>query len=281
MARHALLLLMVLFAANCVRATPSLDVIELVRNRDFNSLEAHFNAIQSSFEQGKTDEYALLDSFRPFYTRTDVLSDELKEWTDAHPKSYVAHLARGTYYRKLGELNRGTSVSRDVPRAAMNYMDQVFEISEKELTTALPLRRNPYLAVLNLLNIARYRSDTVASDRYLAEGNRLLPGNMLVRARYLDHLKPRWGGSYAAMAAFVQRSKLEGVDAANLGLLSAMINDDKGFVAQTNGNLELAVATYKLALSQAEHANPRLQRDYLSAATFACQRGALGSVRCP
>jgi tetratricopeptide (TPR) repeat protein len=279
MTRHLLLIL--LFASTWVRADASVDVLALIRARDFTSLEAHFSSVQSSFEKGSTDEYGLLDAYRPLYMQSDVISEELAAWTAKFPKSYFSHLARGTYYRKLGELNRGTKFSSQVPDSTMSYMEQVFDISEQELKTAMPLSRNPYLAALNLLNIARYRSDTEASDHYLAVGNKLLPGNMLIRARYLDHLKPRWGGSYEAMTAFVERSKAQGLDSANLGLLSAMIIDDQGLIAQTGGNLELAAEKYKLALSQAKNANPRLQADYLASATYVCRSGMLGDLQCP
>ncbi len=281
MARHSLFLLILLCASAWVRAETPIDVVSLIKARDFTSLEAHFGAVQSSFEQGKTDEYGLLDAYRPLYMQRDVLSEELKAWTTQFPKSYFAHLARGTYYRKLGELNRGTAVASEVPTSTMSYMNQMFEISEQELKTAMPLSKNSYLAALNLINIARYNSDKKASDRYLAAGNKLLPGNMLLRARYLDHLKPRWGGSYEAMTAFVKRSKAQGLDSSQLGLLSAMINEDQGFVAEAAGDLELAVKKYKLALFQAQDANPRLQRDYLNAAVYACQSGALGDMKCP
>ena len=39
----------------------------------------------------------------------------------------VALLARGTYYRKLGELNRGTGYAASVPDGALSYMDSALE----------------------------------------------------------------------------------------------------------------------------------------------------------
>jgi tetratricopeptide (TPR) repeat protein len=270
-----------LAACTCVHAQQSIDVLALVHQRDFGSLEKHFNAIEAGFELGEITEFALLDAYKPLYLRNDVLSDDLAAWTSKYPKSYVAHLARGTYYRKLGELNRGTKSSREVPQSTMSYMEQVFDISDRELTTSLPLTKNPYLAVLNLLNIARYRSDAQASDRYLDEGNKLLPSNMLVRTRYLDHLKPRWGGSYLAMSAFVARCKNAGLNETDLDFLSAMINDDKGLTALEQGNVQEAAEMYKIALTNAEHSSSRLKSDYLDHSVNACRAGMVKNVQCP
>lgn len=257
------------------------DVLAALQARDFATLEREFGAVEKRFEKGNGDEYELLDAFKPLYMREDRFSDELAAWVQMYPKSYVAHVARGTYYRKLGELNRGTGTAAEVPGSSMSYMDRMFDLSEKDLAESLPLTRKPYLALLNLMNIARYRSDAAAADRYLARGNALLPSNMLLRGRYQDHLKPRWGGSYERMDAFVARAKKERIEQANVGLLAAMIVEDKALAADLSGDLRSAMDQYKEALGIARGASRRLQEDYLPAAVGACKKGLLEGYPCP
>ena len=210
----------------------SARVIEWVRARDFDSLENHFGTLQSRFEKGHVGEFALLDAYKAFYMHEDELSDDLAEWVKSRPTSYVALLASGTYHRKLGEYGRGEKVLRKTEPAALAYMECMFDAASKELTRALPLAKNPYLAVLNLLNIARYSGDSESADTYLANANKLLPKNVLVRARYLDHLKPRWGGSYSAMTKFIERCRAEGVSEEAVDVFAAMIDDDKGLTLE-------------------------------------------------
>lgn len=281
MTKYLLACLVAIMLAARLNAQPLVDVVDLVRKHDFAALEKHFNALESNFEKNKATEYELLDAYRPFYMREDVLADELSSWAKAYPKSYPAHLARGTYYRKLGELNRGTAPSSEVSAQKFSYMDQVFAIAKPELELALRLTPKPYLAALNLLNIARYESSNKDSDRYVALSNTLLPENMLARGRYIDHLKPRWGGSYEKMEAFVARSRKEGVSAANLGLLKAMIHDDQGLSAQLAGDYDEARSQYALALTDAKNASPRLQQDYLDSSLSACNQGLLTGTVCP
>src|SRR5215831_11187984 len=107
MARLLSLILLFLATSMCAHAQQSFDVVASVRKHDFGALEKHFNAIEAGFERGDVTEFALLDAYKPLYMRTDELSDDLTAWTSAYPWSYAAHLARGTYYRKLGEFNRG------------------------------------------------------------------------------------------------------------------------------------------------------------------------------
>lgn len=268
---------------SCARLHAQLlvDVVDLARKHDYVALEKHFNALESNFEKNKATEYELLDAYKPFYMREDLLSDELSAWTKAYPKSYAAHLARGTYYRKLGELNRGSGPAGEVSAETFSYMDRVFSIAKPELETALHLSARPYLAALNLLNIARYTTSIRESDRYLEVSNKSLPGNMLARGRYIDHLKPRWGGTYEKMEAFVARNRKEGLSEANLGLLKAMIHDDKGLTAQMGGDDDEARSQFALALADAKNAHPRLQQDYISETLLACRQGMLPGSVCP
>lgn len=224
---------------------------------------------------------SLVDAYRPLYMREDVLGDALAAWVEKFPKSHPVHLARGTYYRKLGELNRGTGFVGEVGGSKLGYKATVFGTAQEELLSAMPLTPKPYLAALKLLNIARYRGDERAADRFLELGNAALPKNMLLRGRYQDHLAPRWGGSYVKMEAFVVRCRKEGLPAGDVGLIAAIIDNDKGLVAETAGDVPKAVGLYAVALDKARNALPRLQVDYLSHAVLACRQGMLSGVTCP
>lgn len=262
-------------------ARAAFDLLASLQARDFATLERELGAVETRFEKGALDEYALLDAFRPLYMREDRVSADLDAWVQAYPKSYVALLARGTYYRKLGELNRGTGYAASVPDGALSYMDSAFARAEKDLVASLPLTPKPYLAVLNLMNIARYRSNLEAADTYLNQGNALLAGNMLLRGRYQDLLKPRWGGSYERMQAFVDRSRKEGIGDANVGLLRAMIVDDQALVQEESGDMPGAMQRFAEAVRLAQGASLRLQQDYIGNAVRACEAGVLQGVECP
>jgi tetratricopeptide (TPR) repeat protein len=259
----------------------SSKVIDWVRNHEFDSLEKHFGTLQIRFEKGELDEFALLDSYKAFYMQQDELSDDLAKWVTERPTSYVAWLASGTYHRKLGEFKRGVETVGRTPRPALSYMDRMFSEASTELNKAIPLAKNPYLAVLNLLNIARYYDDSEASDKYLTEANKLLPGNVLARARYLDHLKPRWGGSYSAMTSFVDRCRTEGLPEKTVQVFSAMIEDDKGLTFEVSGNNAQASASFRNALSIAANADRRLVEIYLSDSLDACKYVLVSGPPCP
>jgi tetratricopeptide (TPR) repeat protein len=226
--------------------------------------------VQSEFEKGRITEFTLLDLYKVFYQRQDNLRAELNAWVKAYPKSSSAYLARGVYFRKLGEFKRGTNYISQVPPESIQYMAQMFTLAKRDLETALRLNPRSYLAVVHLLNIAQFEGDDDASDRYLQLGNALQPSNLLVRARYLIHLTPRWGGSYASMDQFIDESRAAGLAANQVDLLRAILLNDQGSALLSKGDWQQARRKYEGALQLSMAGGPRFRRDYLNESMQVC-----------
>lgn len=263
-------------SADPIQSRPDADVVKLLRDHDFVALEKHFRSIDEGFANGRIPEFELVEYYKPFYFSKDELADELKAWTVAFPNSYPAYVARGTYYRKLGEFSRG----EDFKPADESAMEQDFAIAEVDLERARWLSEKPYLAALGLLNIARYRNDEDAAYGALQLGNLALPTNILLRARYQDHLKPRWGGTYAKMREFTYICKVEGLAEKDLGLLSAMVDDDRASIAEGQNDVDEAVMHYSAALAKARDADPRAIAQYLDRSLEACEKKLIDTPDC-
>src|SRR5215813_9571151 len=100
-------------------------------------------------------------------------------------------------------------------------MERMFELAKKDLKASLRLNPKSYLAMLHLINIAQFQGDDSAAREYLALGNATLPNNFLIRARYLIHLTPKWGGSYQMMDKFVEASRSEGLSPDKIEMMTA------------------------------------------------------------
>lgn len=149
-------------------APDTAGTLEDLHAHRFDAMEQRFEAIDESFRRGSISEFDLLDAYKPFYQRDDILSQDMTAWVRAHPKSYVAHLANGTYRRKLGEFQRGEGYNQNVPLDVQGYVTQQFKMSQRELWLALELKPESFLAMLNLLNIARYEDDDMLAKKMLA-----------------------------------------------------------------------------------------------------------------
>jgi Domain of unknown function (DUF4034) len=237
---------------------------------DYTVAETRYADLQADFEAGKRSEFELLDAYKVFYAHDAGLKQQLDRWVASTHSSY-AYLARGIYYRKLGAARRGSDYIYKVPPENLAFMEQMFDLSKNDLTTSLRLNPRSYLSVLHLLNIAQVEGDDSAARRYLKLGNGLLPSNFLIRARYLIHLTPRWGGSYELMDEFIETCRSEGLPPAKIDLLTAIKLDDRGHAEQEKQQNELAHADYASALTLSDSGGARFRRDYLQAALQLCK----------
>lgn len=244
--------------------------LEQLRSNNIAKVEAEYSALQKRFEIGAASEYDLLDAYKAFYQRQDQYRAELGNWIKSYPNSASAYLARGVYYRKLGEFTRGTNYISQVPQENISYMEHMFLLSKQDLSTSLRLNLRSYLTILHLLNIAQFEVDDRAADKYLALGNAVLPSNFLLRARYLIHLAPKWGGSHQKMEQFIEQCRAQGLSQDKIDMLSAIKADDQGTVAEERGNTGQARTEFKKALLLARSSGKRFRQDYLSSSTRIC-----------
>ena len=270
MLKHLILLIfLTAFCTQLAVAQPS-RALALLGSNNVAAVESEFSSLQRKFEQGEASEYDLLDAYKIFYQREDRYRPQLDNWIKHFPNSASAYLARGVYYRKLGEFKRGSDYIPQVPNENVDYMTQMFTLAKQDLEMSLRLNPKSYLAILHLLNIAQFQGNKRAANNYLHLGNTVLPSNFIVRARYLIHLTPKWGGSYQSMERFIDKSRSQGLPQEKLDLLNAIKLDDQGAMAEEKGNNNLARAEYKRALVLARFAGERFRQDYLRSASRIC-----------
>ena len=235
------------------------------------AVENAYAQLQTKFEQGLVTEHDLLDAYKAFYITDVKYKNQLDAWVAAYPKSSSAYLARGVYFRKLGEFSRGTGYSSAVPTQNMQYMEQMHQLAKRDLQTSLQFNPKSYLAILHLLNIAMFEDDKQSAAIYLKQGNAVLPSNFLVRARYLIHLTPKWGGSYSEMERFIAASRAQGVSKQDTDLLTAIMSNDQGDTAAHLQQTAVSQDAYVKALTLGKPGGLRFRQDYLRSAARICK----------
>ena len=103
-------------------------------------------------------------------------------------------------------------------------------------------------------------SPNLASDRNSCTGNgdsartilqaanKVDRNNVVVRAKYMVTLMPRWGGSEEEMRAFVEESRGEGLSAQRLGSLEGIILADQAQTEREEGDYASAERDYRKAM---------------------------------
>src|SRR6188768_804247 len=89
--------------ASADEALPSQDeIVALLSTAQYAQLDRRLTSIQGAYKRGAIDDVKLREAFRSFYFTTPSLAKNFDQWVREFPESYVAHLARGIYYKKVG-----------------------------------------------------------------------------------------------------------------------------------------------------------------------------------
>src|SRR5262245_51936047 len=72
---------------------------QLLQTGHFDLLDQRYGEIQTEYDNGVISDVDLRAAFRTFYDPDPALERWFEAWTKHSPNSYVAHLARGIYYK--------------------------------------------------------------------------------------------------------------------------------------------------------------------------------------
>ena len=228
------------FASAPAPADASASPIALLRAGRFAELDARMSAVQSDWRHGRIDELALLAAFRPFGDEDPALAAQYDAWVKAFPKSYVAHLAQGEYDVHVGREARGGEFAASTPSSRFEAMDAANTRATRALRASLALDERPLLSYSLLMDMTRHHGDDDYARSLLDTGLRLDPHGYILRLRYMSTLETRWGGSSRAMQSFLGECRAAKLEDAKLRTLEAMVERDRGWVADNAGNVEEA-----------------------------------------
>jgi TPR repeat protein len=223
------------------------EVLTLLKTEHYSELNQHFAALQQQYVDGVLSDTTLRDRFRVFYPTDRTLEARYNGWVAQFPKSYVAHLARAIYYKKIGQESRGTAYIRETTDAQLDGMNGAFRKALDDLHACATLDAKPTLAYGHALDISSYLD--AEDERELVDlAAQVDPGNIVVRLKYMNALEPRWGGSYERMQAFLEESRRANLAPEKLHLLESVIVEDHAHMDYERQNWAAAAQEYLRAI---------------------------------
>lgn len=228
-----------------IRPQPT-EPLTLLRERRFVELDALLAKQQQTYEADPSREADLERAFQPFHT-VENLEPLLSGWIAASPTSYVAHLARGSYYGYRGWDARGEKYINETPRENIREMERWFDKALADFELSLKLTAKPLLSYAGLIGIGQARGWNERKRRWIDEANNVAPSNLVARRAYLVSLRPQWGGSIVEMTAFVE-SSAKHLTPDDRRHLESYVWRAKGRVARNRGDKRTAAQHYTKSL---------------------------------
>jgi Domain of unknown function (DUF4034) len=203
-----------------------------LRSERYQELEDRFSAVQTQFENSKISGDDLRAQFRDFYATDPDLAPKLDNWVARYPNSYVARVARGIYYKKVGFEARGTAYIRETSQTQIDNMNAAFEKAVADLRGSLSMDPKPFLSYFHLLDIGNAIG---ANEELRAIYDRAIgldPSSYAIRLKYMSTLQTRWGGSLEDMQNFYAECQRAGLSDAQNMELQGMLAQERTWLAQ-------------------------------------------------
>ena len=205
---------------------------QLLESNQFEVLNQRYGDIQAAYRNGEISEENLLAAFRTFYDPDFQLGKNFEVWVMFYPKSYVAHLARGIYWKYVGMERRGTNFASETSDDQFEAMHAANRIAALEFETSLSLETKPLLSYHHAIDIATDDGDHRRERALLDKAIALDPATLIVRMKYMGALRTRWGGSVEQMKEFLAECRKAGLTIEQLKSLESMVLEDEAWVAR-------------------------------------------------
>lgn len=217
----------------------------MLRGNQFAELNRHFTEIQAAYKSGLITDEDLLADFRVFYATDPALESKYELWVRQMPNSYVAHLARGIYYKKVGQERRGGNFISDTAQAQIEGMERALALASEDLRASLSLDEKPLLSYLHLIQVRMFQGRSEENRSLLNSANKIDPRNFIVRQAYMYGLQTRWGGSVEEMRQYLNECRSAQLSASQLQTLEGLVEEDDGWSKQhQDGDWQGAVKSY-------------------------------------
>jgi Zn-dependent protease with chaperone function/TPR repeat protein len=239
------------------------EVITRLEKKDYAGLESLLGGFQRAFEEDPLTSPQLENAFRAFNKVPRSGEAALTEWVRTHPSSYVALVARGSYYYSQGLDARGTRFIKDTPEENIRAMQAYLGKARSDLQRSLKMTQKPYLSRRALMSIARTAGNRRTGKGHYLEAVKLAPQSVELRIAYMTSLEPRWGGSYKEMEAFVAESRSQLKDPGAQERLAAEIPAYRAYERQQEKDFAQALKLYDESIGLHADAGTLCQRSYV------------------
>lgn len=221
------------------------EIVGLLSTGQYAELNTRFMSIQGDYKNGVINDVQLRDAFRGFYFTTPSLAIHFDQWVHQFPESYVAYLARGIYYKKIGQERRGPQASSETTDEQFRGMEQAFDQASADFNRSLSLDDKPLLSFMHQINIYKLLGKGPIGRDLVERSIQIDRDNFIVRSAYMDALQSPWGGTTEQMETFLKECKKAHLSHAQLESLEALVLEDAAWTQRVGGNNAAAARLYR------------------------------------
>jgi tetratricopeptide (TPR) repeat protein len=243
-------------------------LVDALVSGDLGFLDRTLNGLQQDFERNRHPDEELGKTFArmgnlQLMIDPAIASKRLDDWVSKFPRSYAAKTIRGNYLADMATQARGGKFADDTTDKQFAEMRKWNDLAKHDLLASLELTRYPLISHIHLFRIAMTESDGNAERIHFAKAFKISPKSLALHKQVLASLKPRWGGSYEAMQAYINKVGRELDSDKDRNILKSMIIDDKALYLTDSKEYGKAYALYDEAIKLRDSSKHLCLRAYV------------------
>ena len=187
-----------------VATADRLEMLELLRAREFGELTRILEKYQADFEADPFKEDRVIDAYDAFSIAEESLEPLLDAWVRSSSGHFPAYLARASFHYAMGWESRGHKFISKTGDDQLEGMVDHFDEARADIASAMTVEKDLALAYRLLVFMETIEGDTVAVEAAMDRAGAASADSYWVHSAYMMHFIPRWGGSYEAVDRHVK-----------------------------------------------------------------------------
>jgi len=228
--------------------TIDVDFRKLIREHDYQNLDAAFSRIEDKFSAGVISAGEYNSLYEKFGATTSSEIEALNDWVKNSSSPEFALAARAKTYYDLAWKVRGSAFSSKTSTAQFDGMDKYFNLATEDLKQSMKITDGILYAHITLVGIAGVNRSALDAEAIYAKGLQKFPNSYLYAYFYMDKIQPKWGGSYLQMREVARSYRDHYSENPLLVTLSGLELVGRGDIENRNEDYDAAIKNYKRAL---------------------------------
>lgn len=213
--------------------TRPLEVLRLLRARDFATLTRAIEDRQSAVERDIRQENALAALVSSFDMPDPEMTPLLDEWVRVAPKSFAPRLARAVHRVALAWAQRGSRYADKTTEEQFAGMEAFLEQAVDDARAVIAQNSKVIEAHRVMIKTSMAFGDQETCAMAAAHGMRGLPASLRIRTALATCFLPRWGGSYRLLEELAREAEEHVKDNPQLTVLRGFVDWDRGNLADS------------------------------------------------
>ena len=203
------------------------QIVEMIRRREFDALDAMYGALQADVVRNVKHEMRFDDAFAAVERNDAALLANIDAWITARPRSAHARVARASYLLDVAWRRRGTAYIADTPEENIRGMTELAQRAILDVVAALQIDSTHLIAYEVAIAVTKLAGSHELAVQLMTRGTAIHRGSYALRRAFMTMLWPRWGGSEAAMIAFAERAAKDSAVNPRLATLRGAVYENR------------------------------------------------------